>query len=94
MESGITYALSAALFGEITVENGAVMQSNFHDYDSMRLANMPEVEVALLESEEIVGGAGEAAVPATAPALTGAIFAATGQRIRRLPVRTSGMGVA
>ena len=94
MESGITYALSAALFGEITVENGAVVQSNFHDYDSMRLANMPEVEVALLESEEIVGGAGEAAVPATAPALTGAIFAATGQRIRRLPVRTSGMGVA
>ncbi|MDG2320416.1 MAG: molybdopterin-dependent oxidoreductase [Rhodospirillaceae bacterium] len=94
MESGITYALSAALFGEITVENGAVVQSNFHDYDSMRLANMPEVEVALLESEEIVGGAGEAAVPATAPALTGAIFAATGQRIRRLPIRTSGFGVA
>lgn len=94
MESGITYALSAALFGEITVENGAVVQSNFHDYDSMRLSNMPEVEVALIESEEIVGGVGEAAVPATAPALTGAIFAATGERIRRLPVRTSGLGVA
>ena len=94
MESGITYALSAALFGEITVENGAVVQSNFHDYDSMRLSNMPEVEVALIESEEIVGGVGEAAVPATAPALTGAIFAATGERIRRLPIRTSGFGVA
>ena len=94
MESGITYALSAALFGEITVENGAVVQSNFHDYDSMRLSNMPEVEVALIESEEIVGGVGEAAVPATAPALTGAIFAATGERIRRLPVRTSGLRVA
>lgn len=94
MESGITYALSAALFGEITVENGAVVQSNFHDYDSMRLSNMPEVEVALIESEEIVGGVGEAAVPATAPALTGAIFAATGERIRRLPVHTSGLRVA
>jgi isoquinoline 1-oxidoreductase beta subunit len=94
MESGITYALSAALFGEITVKNGAVVQSNFHDYDSMRLSNMPEVEVALIESEEIVGGVGEAAVPATAPALTGAIFAATGERIRRLPVRTSGLRVA
>lgn len=94
MESGITYALSAALFGEITVENGAVVQSNFHDYDVVRLANMPEVEVELLESEEIVGGVGEAAVPATAPAVANAIFAATGQRIRRLPLRTSGFGIA
>lgn len=94
MESGITYALSAALFGEITVEKGAVVQSNFHDYDVVRLANMPEVEVELLESEEIVGGVGEAAVPATAPAVANAIFAATGQRIRRLPLRTSGFGVA
>lgn len=94
MESGITYALSAALFGEITVENGAVVQSNFHDYDVVRLANMPAVEVELLESEEIVGGVGEAAVPATAPAVANAIFAATGQRIRRLPLRTSGFGIA
>ncbi len=94
MESGITYALSAALFGEITVENGAVVQSNFHDYDVIRMANMPEVEVELLTSEEIVGGAGEAAVPATAPAVTAAIYAATGERIRRLPIRTSGLGVA
>lgn len=94
MESGITYALTAALFGEITVENGAVVQSNFHDYDAVRLANMPEVEVELLESEEIVGGVGEAAVPATAPAVANAIFAATGQRIRRLPLRTSGFGIA
>lgn len=94
MESGITYALSAALFGEITVEKGAVVESNFHDYDVVRLANMPEVEVELLESEEIVGGVGEAAVPATAPAVANAIFAATGQRIRRLPLRTSGFGIA
>ncbi len=94
MESGITYALSAALFGEITVEKGAVVQSNFHDYDVVRMANMPEVEVELLKSEEIVGGAGEAAVPATAPAITAAIYAATGERIRRLPIRTSGLGVA
>ncbi len=94
MESGITYALTAALFGEITIKNGVVEQSNFHDYDALRLANMPEVEVALIESDEIVGGAGEAAVPATAPAVANAIFAATGQRIRRLPLRTSGFGIA
>lgn len=94
MESGITYALSAALFGEITVDKGAVVQSNFHDYDVVRMSNMPEVEVALIESEEIVGGVGEAAVPATAPAVTAAIFAATGERIRKLPIRTSDMGVA
>ncbi|MDG2242064.1 MAG: molybdopterin-dependent oxidoreductase [Rhodospirillaceae bacterium] len=94
MESGITYALSAAMFGEITLKDGVVEQSNFHDYDAMRLANMPEVEVALLESEEIVGGAGEAAVPATAPAVANAIFAATGQRLRRLPLPTSGYGIA
>jgi isoquinoline 1-oxidoreductase beta subunit len=94
MESGITYALSAALFGEITVENGRVQQSNFHDYDAMRLANMPEVEVELLQSPELVGGVGEAAVPAAAPAVANAIFAATGQRIRKLPLRTSGFGIA
>lgn len=94
MESGITYALSAALFGEITVENGRVQQSNFHDYDSVRLANMPEVEVALIASPEIVGGAGEAAVPATAPAVANAIYAATGQRIRKLPLPISGFGIA
>lgn len=94
MESGITYALTAALYGEITVENGAVVQSNFHDYDAVRMSSMPEVEIALIESEEIVGGVGEAAVPATAPALTAAIFAATGQRIRRLPIRSSDFGVA
>lgn len=94
MESGITYALTAALFGEITVENGAVVQSNFHDYDAVRLANMPEVEVELLESEDIVGGVGEASVPATAPAVTNAIFAATGRRIRRLPLGTIDFGMA
>lgn len=94
MESGITYALSAALFGEITVENGAVVQSNFHDYDAVRLANMPEVEVELLESEDIVGGVGEASVPATAPAVTNAIYAATGRRIRRLPLGSIDFGMA
>jgi isoquinoline 1-oxidoreductase beta subunit len=94
MESGITYALSAALFGEITLKDGVVEQSNFHDYDVMRLANMPEIEVELIESEEIVGGVGEAAVPAAAPAVANAIFAATGQRLRRLPLPTSGYGTA
>ncbi|MEQ8734335.1 MAG: molybdopterin-dependent oxidoreductase [Rhodospirillaceae bacterium] len=94
MESGITYALTAALFGEITLEKGVVVQSNFHDYDAVRLANMPEVEVALIESDQLVGGAGEAAVPATAPAVANAIYAATGQRIRRLPLPSSGFSVA
>ncbi|MBP01361.1 MAG: hypothetical protein CMM25_00920 [Rhodospirillaceae bacterium] len=91
MESGITYALSAVMFGKIDIKEGVVQQSNFHDYDAVRLSNMPEIEVELIDSNAKIGGAGEASVPATAPAVTNAIYAASGQRIRRLPLAESGL---
>ena len=94
MESGIVYGLSAALFGEITLKDGAVEQSNFFDYDAVRLADAPEMAVHLVESgATIVGGVGEPGTPPIAPAVANAIFAATGRRIRRLPFAASGITV-
>ena len=87
MEGGVVFGLSAALFGEITFENGRVQQSNFHDYPMLRMNEMPEVEVHIIPSAEKMGGVGEPGVPPVAPALANAIFAATGKRIRRLPIR-------
>lgn len=83
----IVAGLAAALHGEITIENGRVKQSNFHDYSLLRLREMPVVEVHLLSSEEEPGGVGEPAVPPLAPAVANALFALTGTRIRRLPIR-------
>lgn len=94
MEGGIVFGLSAALFGEITLDKGAVQQSNFIDYDMVRMATMPEIEVKLMETGDKPGGAGEASVPGIAPAVANAIFAATGQRLRKLPLRSSGLTVA
>ena len=87
MESAVVFGLSAALFGEITLEKGRVQQRNFHDYPVLRMHEMPEVAVTIVESTEKMGGAGEPGVPPVAPALCNALFAATGVRIRRLPVR-------
>ena len=87
MESGILFGLSGALFGEITVKNGRVEQSNFHDNPIPRLTDMPKIEVYFLQGEGEQGGAGEPGVPAAAPAVMNAIFAATGKRIRRLPIK-------
>lgn len=88
MESGIVYGLSAALFGEITLKDGAVEQSNFFDYDAVRLADAPEMAVHLVDSgATTVGGVGEPGTPPIAPAVANAIFAATGQRLRDLPLR-------
>ncbi|MEP0729824.1 MAG: molybdopterin cofactor-binding domain-containing protein, partial [Parasphingorhabdus sp.] len=87
MESAIVYGLTAALYGDITVKDGAVQQSNFHDYPMLRIDEMPEVEVALINGDpERIGGAGEPGLPPIAPAVTNAIFAATGKRIRELPI--------
>jgi isoquinoline 1-oxidoreductase beta subunit len=86
MESGIVFGLSAALHGAITLNNGKVEQSNFNDYDVLRLDEMPKVEVHIVQSKEKSGGIGEPGVPPIAPAVTNAIFAATGKRIRRLPI--------
>jgi isoquinoline 1-oxidoreductase beta subunit len=86
MESGIIYGLTAALYGEISLENGAVKQSNFHDYKMLRIDETPRIETHVIVSGEAIGGAGEPGTPAIAPALANAIFAATGTRIRELPV--------
>jgi len=86
MQGGIVYGLTAALNGAITIENGRVTQSNFHDYRMLRLAEMPVVEVYIVPSNEAPGGVGEPGTPPIAPAVCNAIFAATGKRIRKLPI--------
>jgi isoquinoline 1-oxidoreductase subunit beta len=87
MEGGIVWGLSAAVHGEITVAGGRVQQSNFHDYRVLRIDEMPVVEVHIVPSAEAPGGVGEPGVPPIAPAVCNAIFAATGKRVRRLPIR-------
>jgi len=82
----VVTGLTAALYGEITIRNGRAVQSNFHDYQLLRIDEMPEVDVHLIDSTEEPGGAGEPALPPVAPAVTNAIFALTGTRIRRLPI--------
>jgi isoquinoline 1-oxidoreductase beta subunit len=92
VESGIVYALTAALYGAITIENGRVSQGNFDDYQMLRMADMPRVETVLVPSGGFWGGAGEVGVPPLAPALCNAIFAATGKRIRSLPIKAQDLG--
>jgi isoquinoline 1-oxidoreductase beta subunit len=86
MESAINYGLTAAMYGEITFADGKVEQSNFHDYQILRMNEAPEIEVAIVNSGERMGGAGEPGTPPIAPAVTNAIYAATGKRIRKLPI--------
>jgi isoquinoline 1-oxidoreductase subunit beta len=88
MEGSVIFGLSLALTGEITVKEGAVVQSNFHDYPVQRIHEAPKtINVTIVESEDLPGGAGEPGVPPMAPALANAIFAACGQRLRDLPLR-------
>jgi CO/xanthine dehydrogenase Mo-binding subunit len=87
IEGCIVGGLTAALHGEITLEDGRVTQGNFHDYPMLRMREMPEIEVHIVESGEEPGGAGEPALPPIAPAVANALFALTGTRIRRLPIR-------
>ena len=86
VQSAIIYGLTAALYGEITIERGRVVQSNFNDYRMLGLAETPEIEVHLVPSDAPPGGVGEAGLPPIAPAVCNAIFAATGKRIRKLPI--------
>jgi len=89
MEGGIGFGLSAALGEEVTLAAGRVVQSNFHDYPVLRMAEMPAVEVLLVPSGDPPGGVGEPGTPPIAPAVANALFALTGQRIRSLPIRLS-----
>jgi len=87
MEGGVAFGLTAALKAEITIANGRVQQSNFHDYPILRMDEMPVVEVHIVKSDEDPTGIGEMAVPPIVPAVANAIFAATGKRIRKVPIR-------
>ena len=90
MEGSIVYGLTCALKGEITVANGGVVQDNFNDYPMLRLREMPRVEVHLVPSTANPGGVGEPGVPPIAAAVANAVFAATGKRLRKLPLRLTG----
>lgn len=85
LQGGSLFGLSAALTGAITLKQGAAKQSNFHDYPVLTLADAPPVDVAFIQGSEELGGVGEIAVPAIAPALAGAVFSATSRRVRELP---------
>jgi isoquinoline 1-oxidoreductase beta subunit len=86
MESGIVYGLTAALYGEISLDKGGVKQSNFHDYQMLRMDECPEIDTYIINGGDPVGGAGEPSTSVIAPAVTNAIFDATGRRIRNLPI--------
>ena len=89
MEGGIGFGLAAAQTGKITLKDGIVEQSNFHDYPVLRMADMPKVEVHIVPSTEKPSGVGEPGTPVIAPAVANALFAATGKRIRTLPINAS-----
>ena len=88
-EGGAIFGASAALFQELTFESGRLQQTNFHTFPVMRMNECPEIETHIVESTEKSGGIGEPGVPCTAPAIANAVFAATGKRIRKLPIRLS-----
>jgi len=87
MEGGMGFGLSAALWGEATLMDGLVQQSNFDDYQMLRLDRMPQVEVHIVPSAEPPTGVGEPATPVIAPAVANAVFAATSRRLRQLPLK-------
>jgi CO/xanthine dehydrogenase Mo-binding subunit len=86
IEGSVIFGLTATLYGEITIENGRTKQSNFHDYPLLTIKDSPLVETEIIISGATLGGVGETGLPTIAPAVTNAIYAATGQRIRTLPV--------
>jgi isoquinoline 1-oxidoreductase beta subunit len=94
LEGGLIFGLTAALYGDITIDKGRVQQSNFHDYRMLRIDQAPKIEVHVIKSGEIPGGIGETGVTAGPPALRNAIFAATGVALRRLPIDRALISVA
>jgi isoquinoline 1-oxidoreductase beta subunit len=93
IEGGIAFGLTAALKAEATLKDGRIKQSNFHDYPILQMDEMPLVEVYLLESDQHPTGMGEMGVPPIAPAVANAVFAATGKRIRHIPIRPEDLKV-
>jgi isoquinoline 1-oxidoreductase beta subunit len=87
IEGAAVFGITAALYGELTFDKGRVQQSNFHDYPMLRINETPDIEVHLVRNDEKPGGIGEPGVPCAAPAVANAIFAATGKRVRKLPIR-------
>jgi isoquinoline 1-oxidoreductase beta subunit len=86
IQSAVIFGITAALHGQITLKNGRVEQSNFHDYEMLRINEAPAIEVHIVQSFEPPGGMGEAGTSAIVPAVANAIFAATGKRLRKMPV--------
>lgn len=93
VQGGVLFGLSAALYNAITIENGVVQQSNFHDYRQIRMNEVPPFEVIVMPSEESPGGLGEVGTVSAAPALANAIFAATGVRQRSLPINRLALAI-
>lgn len=91
VEGSFVYGLSAALFGEITFDQGQVQQTNFHTYPSMQIKDMPEVETIVMPSGGFYGGVGEPTIAVAAPAVLNAIFAETGKRVRVLPLKDANL---
>jgi isoquinoline 1-oxidoreductase beta subunit len=94
MESGIGYGLSAALAGAITLKEGVVEQSNFHDYPVVRMNQMPRIETVIVPSKEKPSGVGEPSTPVIAPALANALLALNGKPVRALPLSAQGISIA
>jgi isoquinoline 1-oxidoreductase subunit beta len=92
LEGGLIFGLTAALYGEITIDKGRVQQSNFNDYRMLRIDQAPKIEVHVIKSAEAPGGIGETGATAGPPALRNAIYAATGVALRRLPLDRSLIG--
>jgi isoquinoline 1-oxidoreductase subunit beta len=86
LEGGLIFGLTAALYGEVTIDKGRVQQSNFHDYRMLRIDQTPKIEIHVVKSGEPPGGIGEAGCNGGPPALRNAIYAATGVALRRLPI--------
>jgi isoquinoline 1-oxidoreductase beta subunit len=94
MQGSAVFMLTAMFWGDITIKDGRVEQSNFHDHRMMRLREMPKVEVVLAPSGGFWGGIGEPGQAAIAPAVCNALFAATGKRVRSLPLKNHGFEIA
>jgi isoquinoline 1-oxidoreductase beta subunit len=90
IQGGIHDGLWSSLHGKITIQDGRVQQGNFNDYPLMRIGEMPEIEVYLVDSDAPPGGAGELATPLVAPAIANAVFSLNGRRLRRLPFSDHG----